>query len=240
MYPYITVFGRLLPTYGLFLAAGLIVTYLCARIRAVREGRSAEDLLIVGAVAFGCALLGAKLLYILVTFTPAQLLQLVKEGKIGELLSVGFVFYGGLIGGIFGAFLGARIAGVRLQRFERDIFPVLPVGYAFGRVGCWFSGCCYGKLWGSVRFPVQLLDAGISILVSLFLIFYARKERKPWSIAGMYLAIYGVQRFLLEFLRADEIRRHFGPLSTSQWISVLLLLTCGVILWVTKNRKMET
>lgn len=235
MFPYITIFGRILPTYGLFLAAGLIVTYTCARVRTIRAGRAEDDLMIIGAVALGCALLGAKVLYIAVTFTPYQLLQLIEEGKFSEILNIGFVFYGGLFGGIAGAFLGAKIAGVSLWSFEQDVFPVLPLGYALGRIGCWFSGCCYGN----IRFPVQILDASVSVGVSLFLIHYTWKKREPCVVARVYLITYAVQRFLIEFFRADSIRRHLGPLSTSQWISVLLLLTCGIWICVAKCRNVQ-
>jgi len=101
--------------------------------------------------------------------------------------------------------------------------PFLPLGYGFGRIGCWFAGCCYGFPFHGGHFPVQLVDAFVSFGVCAFLASYSKKAQSGKTLL-MYLRIYAVQRFLIEFLRGDAVRGAFLFLSTSQWISIALLL----------------
>ena len=236
MFPYFTVFGRQISMYGLCIAVALVLCYLCASRRAAKGGRSTDHLMIIGATAFLAAVLGAKALFLAVTFTPKELWQLIQDGQLKALANGGLVFYGGLICGVPGAWLGAKIAGTPLIKFERDIVPFLPFGYGIGRIGCFLGGCCYGFSCGSFRFPVQLLDTAISCGVGIFLILFSKKERKPYTLLTMYLAIYALQRFLLEFLRGDIIRGSFWLFSTSQWISLGLLAVCSLFL-ILRRRK---
>jgi phosphatidylglycerol:prolipoprotein diacylglycerol transferase len=110
--------------------------------------------------------------------------------------------------------------------------------HSFGRIGCFFAGCCYGiKYQGPFSitfldsiagpnhvalFPIQLLESFINVLVSIFLIFYSKKDRLPGKIFGIYLMLYSLIRFFLEFLRGDIIRGKLFGITTSQWISLLL------------------
>ena len=165
------------------------------------------------------------------------------EGRF-EIFS-GLVFYGGLIGGIVGGILGIKVAKINTQLVERSVVPFLPIGHAIGRIGCLLAGCCTGKEYDGIfaihypstvselsaeqgYFPVQLLEAGINIIISITLIIYSKKQKPKYSILFLYLLLYSVMRFCLEFLRGDEIRGIYFGLSTSQCISILLLLVSFV------------
>ncbi len=83
---------------------------------------------------------------------------------------------------------------------------------------------------GSVsRFPVQLLEALINLILFIILFLYAKKPRKDGSLLGIYLICYSLLRFSLEFLRGDVERGILLGISTSQWIS-LLLIPAGIFL----------
>ena len=170
------------------------------------------------------ALVGAKLLYILVSLPEisAHMDQWIYY------VSSGFVFYGGLLGAIIGSVFYCH-------EFHKDFYgqtnvlvPMIPLFHAFARIGCFFSGCCYGaesEFLGlptfsvyanpmeTNRIPVQLIEAGMEFLLFLFLQFY--KENRLYA----YLFFYSIGRFLLEFWRGDP-QRGIWILSTSQWISI--------------------
>ena len=84
--------------------------------------------------------------------------------------------------------------------------------------------------------PTQLIESGFNLLVFIFLLIFTIKRRKGYTTLFVYLIIYGVERFLLEFLRGDEIRGFFGALSTSQWIS-LGLIAFGILGLVLQNAR---
>ena len=253
MYPYLHIFGRELPVYSLCIITGVFAAWLIARRRSRKRDLSTDHLLIITAVTVGMAVAGAKILYLLVSVPPSVFWDQIKAGDFTLINGGGLVFYGGLIGGIAGAFLGAKIAGARLLDYESAIVPCIPLGHAFGRIGCFMAGCCYGIPYDgpfSVRypnsaaglspevsvFPVQLLEALINTAVFLFLIFYAGKPRKSLDLIVLYLLIYGTERFFLEYLRGDMVRGHFAQLSTSQWISAGIVLLCGIYLCVFRKR----
>lgn len=237
MYPYTSLWGIELPTYGLLVTLGAGLCCLCAYRRIKQLQLSVNSFLIIAALAIGCAMIGAKVLYIFLTFSPSQIISFLSKGSYQEMLQGGFVFYGGLLFGLLGAVFGAKLAEVALLSYEQAIVPFLPLAYGIGRLGCFFAGCCYGFPYNGPlavtyphsscpRFPVQLLDAVFSILSFLFLLAFSQKTRKKGTLLLIYLLVYAIQRFFLEFLRGDEIRGASCNLSTSQWISMGIFLFC--------------
>ena len=124
--------------------------------------------------------------------------------------------------------------------------PEVPLAHAFGRIGCFMAGCCYGLpcnskfavifpkesvgLSGVKLFPVQLLSSLGNIIIFIILFIYSKKDRSRGKVSGLYIILYGIGRFLVEFLRYDDVRGHFLYFSTSQWISILLV-PLGVMLY---------
>ena len=151
-----------------------------------------------------------------------------------------------LLGGLAGAWLFCKQRRLSFDTLGRDLVPALPLFHAFGRVGCFLAGCCYGipapAGWLGVTFPASAIEApsGVPLLpvqlyeaagcVLLFLLLDHLTDR-GWPggrLLALYLALYAVFRFLLEFLRGDAVRGSLGPLSTSQVISLAVL--AGVLL----------
>ena len=126
---------------------------------------------------------------------------------------------------------------------------VAPLFHTFGRIGCFLGGCCYGipcdfgfvytqnpiaMANGVRRFPVQLLEALFCFFLFLLLFSLFRRGRCKNRLLALYLGIYSVGRFFLEYLRGDDYRGFLWGLSTSQLISILLLT--GVLLYLAAAR----
>lgn len=250
MYPAIHFFGIVdIPLYGLMFLIGFTIAILLGRRMGPAYGIPKEDVLYAAIYAAIFLFLGAKLLY-LITKLPAIIARpevfalLVKKNfflAVGYALG-GFVFYGGLIGAAAGVWIYCRIYKLSYKPFLDLCAPLIPLVHAFGRIGCFLGGCCYGREYhgfGSVQFPynaqipelsevpripVQLIEAGCNFLMSGVLLYLAKKKHlRNGQLLGIYLIYYPVLRFITELLRGDAIRGHVGWFSTSQLISILLL-----------------
>lgn len=239
MYPFFNFFGISVPAYGVMILLGCTAAFLAAFLRGRRVGIGGNDLFIIAACALGAGFLCGTLMFIFITYSWDEILYFVKNGMLNQLMSGGIVFYGGLIGGVAGGILGCKLAHVRVENALYAILPTVPLGQAFGRIGCFLAGCCYGRETdlpigaiytapiggapvGTPLLPVQLMEAALCLLLFALLILYDKKTfgKKPlMSAPCLYAAGYGAIRFALEYLRGDSIRGFLFGLSTSQWIS---------------------
>jgi len=144
------------------------------------------------------------------------------------ILSGGGVFYGGLLCSIGLLYWMAKRHGLAPKSVFNAFAYASPAFLMFGRVGCYCAGCCYGiTLASGARLPVQLFEAGFCAVVLLaFLVLRPERRWPALPLFPAFTVIYAVGRFALEFFRGDENRGVF-LLSTSQWISVILI---GVVL----------
>lgn len=256
MYPFINIFGKTITTYSLAMIAGAFVAVFLARFLAKKVGiNTAEDstdtLIFAG---IGC-LVGAKLLYLLVSvdvywFPDRTLLENLNYWRI-LLSNGGLVFYGGLIGAFLGAIIYTRYYKMATTDLIEGIMPSIPLFHAFGRVGCFLAGCCHGIEYDGIfsvtftnspaapngvpLFPVQLAEALLNfILAGILSVMYTKKLRRG-TVTATYMISYAIIRFVLEFFRGDLIRG-VAILSTSQWISIAMLIV-GVALVILSCRK---
>jgi phosphatidylglycerol---prolipoprotein diacylglyceryl transferase len=226
-------------TYGVLLAAAYLFGLQLARIRARQRGLDANRVLDLGIYIIISALVGAKLLLLITDFKsftadPRELLTLARSGG---------VFYGGLIVAVIVALWYIRRVGLPLWT-TCDVFaPGIALGHVVGRFGCLFAGCCFGKPttrpWG-ITFtdpfaaanvgtplgvalhPTQLYEAGAELLILIVLLVTERKGRPfPGRTFWLYMLLYAISRFIIEFYRGDE-RGTVGMFSTSQFISIVL------------------
>src|SRR6202171_993017 len=226
-------------TYGVLLAAAYLLGLKLAMVRAQARGLDAARVLDLGIYIIISALIGAKLLLLVTDYRtfasdPRELLTLARSGG---------VFYGGLILAVTVALWYIRRVGLPLWT-TCDVFaPGIALGHVVGRFGCFFAGCCYGRPttvpW-AITFtdpfaslntgtplnipvhPTQLYEAGAEALFRLVL---PATEKRGRRFAGrtfwLYMLLYAVSRFIIEFYRGDE-RGHVGILLTWQFISLLL------------------
>jgi phosphatidylglycerol---prolipoprotein diacylglyceryl transferase len=258
MYPRLFELGPItVYTYGVLLAAAYLLGLQLARVRASARGLDANRILDLGIYIIIAALIGAKLLLLVTDFdafrsNPRELLTLARSGG---------VFYGGLILAVVVALFYIRKIGLPLWT-TCDVFaPGIAVGHVVGRFGCLFAGCCYGKPtnlpWG-ITFrdpfaqanvgtplnqplhPTQLYEAGAELIILIILLTTERKGRPyPGRTFWLYMLLYAVSRFIIEFYRGDE-RGSVGIFSTSQFISVLLApLAIGMLLYLARQSAPE-
>ncbi len=253
MLPYIIIGNRVIPMYGLCIMMGVIVSAVFIFRKCRKENLLWENALIIGACGTGFGLICAKLLYIAVSFTPTQFVMAIKNNNFSAVMNGGFVFYGGLAGGILGAISGARIAKSKLGDYKNILITVLPLAHFFGRIGCLCAGCCYGKPTNSAfgivyknpigdapvgitLIPIQLYEAIYNLLIFAYLVYMGKSIRKNYTVA-LYLLLYGIGRFMLEFLRYDFARGIYAlGFSTSQIISVFVII-CSIIMFIREKNK---
>lgn len=244
MHPFVSLFGLELSSYGIMCASGVVCAMALSLYLAYRRGYELYRVLFLVLISVVSGFIGAALLYIPVTYSPRELIRAIKYGY----FSGGFVFYGGFITGILCVWILIRKLHFPPELPGAVLIPSLPLAHALGRVGCFLAGCCYGKASGSflaVRFPgmqqtvlpVQLFESGAELLICAYLVRCSSKN-KPYMICR-YILLYAPVRFALEFLRGDAIRGHALWFSTSQWISLALLVLTAVYLVfaVKKSRK---
>jgi len=185
-------------------------------------------------------MLGGKGLFIITEFK-----NIIKEPSILLNFGYGFVIYGAIGGGALAMYLYCKKKNWNIIKMLDMTVPGLAIAQGFGRIGCFLAGCCYGAettLPIGVKFPKgSLAPAGICVqptqiyssifdfLLGFFLLYYSKKERKNGKVMGLYLIIYSIGRFLVEFLRDDQ-RGSVGVLSTSQFISIFTLVL-GIIIF---------
>jgi phosphatidylglycerol---prolipoprotein diacylglyceryl transferase len=242
-------------TYGVLLAASYLLGLWLAVKRGKARGLDANRVLDLGIYIIIAALVGAKLLLLIVDFdqyrnNPAELLSLARSGG---------VFYGGLILAVAVAFY--YIARHRMAMWITcDAFaPGIALGHVTGRLGCFAAGCCWGKPtdvpWGVVftnplaaaqvgtplgirLHPTQLYEAGVELLILGLLLATEKRGRAfPGRTFWLYMLLYAISRYIIEIYRGDP--RGVVPfldISTSQFISLVLgPLSLLMLLWLSRT-----
>lgn len=243
MFPTIEIYKVTISTYALLTVIGAVLGIYIATRRSSMYNIGKEDTVFASLYAGIGLLIGAKVLSIISSIPiiiEYRKLIFASFQTFAAFFSGGFVFYGGLIGAIIGAYFYCRRYKLDFIAVLDLLAPSVPLIHGFGRLGCFSAGCCYGIKYdgplhvvfhdaigapnGIALLPIQLIESLINFILFLILIIYARKLRKPGRVIGLYLIFYSIIRFILEFYRGDYARGTFLNLSTSQWISLPLLL----------------
>ena len=146
--------------------------------------------------------------------------------------------YGGLIGAIAFMFLAKAIHKIDIIKYIREFIFAFPLAHGFGRIGCFLAGCCYGVPYhghfsvvfpegslapaGIELFPVQIFEAIFLFVIFGILLFAKLKFSFKYPVE-LYFLLYGILRIITESLRFDEMRGKLLGISTSQWISFILI-----------------
>ncbi len=233
-------------TYGFCIAVGIVLAVIIGLLRAKRVGLSADEVVNIALIAVILGFVGAKILYVLENW------QAFLERPWSVLGSSGFVVYGGLVIGICCVFIYCYwIRKISFLRYMDLIFPCVILAQAFGRLGCFFAGCCYGKettAWWGVVFPensiapagvplipTQLISAIGDFVIFLVLLWFSRKAaKKAGDVLALYLLLYGAGRFCIEFFRQNE-QGGIGPVTTAQCFSIVFMAV-AVVLFILNRR----
>lgn len=231
--------------YGLMIAIGLLAAIFLADYRAKKKGLDDDAVWTIAILVASIGFIGAKLLFVIVEF------DMFLEDPMAVLGSQGFVVYGGIIVGALTGYIYTKVKKIDFLTYLDLVIPSVSVAQGFGRIGCFLAGCCYGRETTTalgVVFPEgSLAPAGISLLptqiyssvgnfiIAGILIWYSTKTKVKGNVGAMYMLLYGIGRFAVEILRNDS-RGSVGQLSTSQFISIFIVLG-GIVLFAVNNKR---
>lgn len=239
-------FGIKIYGYGTMIAIGIIAALLLLSYRCKKKGYDEDSIFNMAIIAIICGVIGGKVLYII-----TDIKAIMADPSLLKDIGSGFVVYGSILGGALGAYgYCLKKKWSVLKIFDLAV-PSLPLAQGFGRIGCFLAGCCYGKAtdlaWG-VHFkegslgpiegsvhPTQIYSSIFDFALAVFLLWLDRKQKKDGRLFSLYLIIYSIGRFFVEFIR-DDPRGSVGVLSTSQFIS-LLIVVVGLVLYNLENIK---
>ena len=205
------------------------------------------------------ALIGAKIFYIIFHWSGfygdnifEKLIDAIKTFRSG------FVYFGGFVGAVCSGVYFIRKRNFPISKTADFTAPAIALGHLFGRIGCFLAGCCYGEISHSklaIKFsnpeclvphhlhniplhPTQLYEIFANLLIFLTLHFLNNKKHKTGSIFVLYMAMYSVARFGIEFFRGDERGNFIFSISPSQLISIVIFITAILIyILAIRNKK---
>lgn len=227
--------------YGLMIAIGFLAALTMTTRRGKKKGYD-EDIIwgIFFCAIFG-GLIGTRLLYYIV-----ELPQIIKDPSILWNFKNGYVVYGGIIGGAVASYIYCKVKKAVFLEYFDLVMPAVALAQGFGRIGCFFAGCCYGRetdAWYGITFhnsdfapngvkliPTQIISSIGDFAICGLLLWYASKKPQAGRVGAGYMLLYGVGRFCVEMLRNDY-RGSIGALSTSQMISIVIV-AAAVLLYV--------
>jgi phosphatidylglycerol:prolipoprotein diacylglycerol transferase len=251
MFPYLFHIGKFsLPTYGALVAVAFLTALWLTSRFAKERGVSSEKVVNLGVYCALVGMLGAKVL--MIAMDPEYRAH-PEEIFTRETLQSAGIFYGGFIAALLFAYFYMRRQNMAVLATADLFAPGVAIGHGIGRLGCFAAGCCWGKptnLPWAVTFtskdattgvplgvplhPTQLYEALAEGIICLVLIWRLKRGHVEGSVIGLYLLLYGMVRFAVEFLRIHDGSNPLGgPFVLEQWIS-LVVAVCGA--WLVSRR----
>ena len=249
MYPVIIQIGSFsLRSYGLMAMFGFLTAWALMRVNrrfADLTDDQASNLLMLSLVT---GLVGARIFYVCMFFEHYRdnWLRMVRIDQ------GGLIFYGGFILAFFSVIAYSKWRKLDVVRVLDVFAPAMAGAHAWGRVGCFLNGCCFGaptesilgvrypagsapalRHPGASLYPVQLFETAENVIICVLLMYVLRKGRRGYAMSA-YLAVYGLCRFVNEFFRGDN--PHWWLFTPAQWIG-LAMIPAGIILWIYFRRK---
>ncbi len=250
---YFLFFGLQITYYGFIIALGMALAVFIACKNAKYRGLKTDDIVLAACYVLPLAIIGARLYYVIFSDYSYSF------GEIFRIWDGGMAIYGGVIGGAIGVMLFCIIHKKNFFDVGDIAVPSLILGQAIGRIGCYFSGCCYGievtdssLMW----FPLSMQVNGewhlstmfyesiwnfLGFIVLMLLLRKANVKRRG-VVMSLYLIIYGAGRAWIEGLRGDSL--YIGSIKVSQLLSILLVVAGVIVLTVvyflTKQGKIKT
>jgi len=256
MYPILFKIGPLtIHTYGFFVATGFLIGIYLATQQATKEGIQSQKIVDLGFYILLASIVGARLFYILVN--PSHYMS--NPLDIFKIWEGGLVFYGGVLLVIPTVIWYVRKNNIGLWKTADVFAPSIAIGHAFGRIGCFSAGCCYGRIAESLPWsviftspeclaplnvplhPTQLYEAGAEAVNFLILITLRKYKSFNGQLFFTYILIYSVIRFTIEFFRGDVSRGYIiENLSLAQGISILMFLGALIGLLILRRKKVKS
>jgi len=226
--------------YGLMYVIGIGTAWWLARRRAQRADfpwtvTQVEDLIFYAALGL---VLGGRIGYMLFYNVSGFLADPLMLFRVWE---GGMAFHGGLLGVLISLWIFGRRQGISFLRLGDFIAPYVPIGLCAGRIGNFINGELWGKVtdipWGMVfptggplpRHPSQLYEAFLEgVILFLVLQLYVRQPRPTGATGGLFLLLYGLFRFAVEFVREPDAQLGYLALD---WLTMGQLLSLPMIIF---------
>ena len=237
------IFGFQVYWYGVLAAIGFVLGFSTASRRAPRAGINGEEVFNLAPWIIVGAIVGARILYVISYWD--------KEFAGKSILAIfnmrsGLVYYGGLIGSCIATIIFCRRRKVPLWRMSDVMAPSIALGHAFGRVGCFMTGCCYGtptNLPWAVHFPqdhwtkgigvhpTQLYESSLNLLFYIGLAWLYRRRKFDGQVFAVYLIGYAILRASTEMFRGDYTQFYLGGMATPGQTVSIIIFVAGLGLW---------
>jgi phosphatidylglycerol:prolipoprotein diacylglycerol transferase len=246
--------------FGLAVLMAFVIAQIIAQRELARRGHDPEPIgdLVFAAVIGG--LLGGKIYYAILMHEMSALTS-----------RAGFVFWGGLMGGILAVWLVIRRKHLSFTRISDVGGIAVAAAYSIGRTGCWAVGDDYGRPWNgpwAVSFPngappstvsnmtelfgipapagaapnqvlsvhpTQLYETALGFVMFLILWRYRNHKHAEGWLFGLYCVLAGVERFVIEFVRAKDDRFFFGTFTMAQFIAILFTIVGAIWMYMRRN-----
>lgn len=248
MHPILVHLGKLqIRSYGFMLALSFLVGIWLAGRRAKQAGVDAQKILDLSVIIIIAAVVGSRLLYVVF-----HLEQYSNPLDMFALWEGGATFYGGFILAVIASYWWLQKNSMQFLQVADIMAPSIGLGLVFTRIGCFLSGCCYGKPtdlpWGVVfppsspagsaalamaqergvdhvaLHPTQLYSSLKGLVIFIILMALQPKLKKRGSTFGLLMVLYGIGRFTIDFFRTYETNaRVLAGLTFNQLISVILV-----------------
>jgi phosphatidylglycerol:prolipoprotein diacylglycerol transferase len=256
MIPYLHIGSFNLPTFGLMLWLAVVIAAIVAD-RAFKRAHISADAVGMVAVALVVGLIGSKIWHVL--DSPEEF-----RAEHWRVLwdNAGFAWYGGLTFGIAALVLMGWRSKIGVLRTLDLLAPAAAIGYGVGRIGCFLSGDgCYGiaiqpvhifgfafRAWGMAFpngiepvdypvYPTPLYELGAGLVIGWWLWRRLGKPHATGAILGQYLALSGIARFLVEFIRRNP--KVLWGLSNAQLASAGAAVVGIALTWWASTRPQE-
>jgi phosphatidylglycerol:prolipoprotein diacylglycerol transferase len=233
-----TVLGRNVYWYGIIIAFAIFFClFLLKKDKNVAVSYEIAEDFILWTLPF--AIIGARLYYVIFSWdfyrdNPAEIIKIWNGG---------LAIYGGIIAAICTAIVFSKIKKIRLFDLLDTCVPYLCLGQAIGRWGNFVNREAYGVAANSI-FRMEILDSHgnyISVhptflyeflgLILIFIILKMNKRKFSGEKTAVYLLLYGILRFFVEYLRSDSLM--FMGIKISMAVSAILGL--AGLLWLIFN-----
>ena len=232
--------------YGIMIGIGYLSAYLISSRRAKKLGLDEDMIWGILVCSILGILIGSRLLFYIVSLP-----QIKEDPSILWDFRNGYVVYGGISFGVLLGYLYCRKKQASFLKYLDLAMPAVSLAQGFGRIGCFFAGCCYGRQtdsWFHIMYthssfapnnvpliPTQLISSAGNFAIAFFLFWYSKRSKKDGMVGVLYMILYGTGRFIIEIFRND-LRGAWGGLSTSQLISIIVLIL-GLILLAVFHKK---
>ena len=237
--------------YGVLVALGFFLGFWTAGKRAQKVGISSDTIMDMAPWILVAGIVGARILHVISYWDgefagkPFKKVFMIQEG--------GLVFYGGFIAACLTIILYCRWKKLPLWKLADVLTPSLALGHFFGRLGCFTTGCCFGKecslpwavtypqgheIAGIPVHPTQIYEALANLALYAALAWFFRRKTFDGQVFALYLLAYSILRSIIEVFRADYKPNEFflGRFTPGQTVSIGIFLVGIILFLVLRNR----